>query len=190
MPHGHDTETTHNPDSVATERKAYLRFGAMIAASTALMYVLSYTNLFSIDHARWSEERAYMAILMGCGMAIVMLAFMWRSMYKNMTINVVIMGVAVVLGGTAFVLSQTQALVGDEAYMKGMIPHHSIAILTSERANIDDLRVRELANGISSTQVEEIAEMDWLLADIARNGKATTPQMAADRPVPDFSSHG
>lgn len=165
----------------------YLRFGAMIATSTAVMYALTYTNLFSFAHARWSEERAYMAVLMGSAMAIVMLGFMWGRMYKSTVLNVAIMVAALVVGGTAYALSQTQTLVGDEAYMKGMIPHHSIAILTSERASIEDVRVRELADGISKTQVEEIREMDWLLDDIAENGKATTAQEAAERPVPDFS---
>lgn len=170
----------------AHQRRAYLRFGAMIATSTAVMYALTYTNLFSLEHARWSEERAYMAILMGSAMAIVMLGFMWR-MYESTRVNVAIMVGAVAVGSIAFTLSETQAMVGDEAYMKAMIPHHSIAILTSERAGIEDVRVRELAEGISQTQVEEINEMDWLLGDIAENGKATTPEEAAERPVPDFS---
>ena len=75
----------------------------------------------------------------------------------------------------------------DEAYMKGMIPHHSIAILTSERADIDDVRVRALADGIIKAQREEIAEMKWLLNDIAKNGKATTSDQARQRPVPNFN---
>ncbi|MBC7278380.1 MAG: DUF305 domain-containing protein [Nocardioides sp.] len=165
----------------------YLRFGAMIATSTMVMYALTYTNLFSFAHARWSEERVYMAVLMGSAMAIVMLGFMWGRMYKNTVVNVVIMVAALVIGGTAYALSQSQTLVGDESYMRAMTPHHSIAILTSERANLEDVRVRELADGISKTQVEEIREMDWLLDDIAENGKATTAQEAAQRPVPDFS---
>ena len=70
--------------------------------------------------------------------------------------------------------------------MRGMIPHHSIAILTSERADIDDLRVRELADGIARAQRKEIKEMDWLIEDIERNGPATTEQEARQRPVPEF----
>lgn len=164
----------------------YLRFGAMITTSTAVMYALTYTNLFSVDHARWSEERGYMAVLMGSAMAVVMVSFMW-SMYPSVRINVAIVVGAIVVGGVALTLSQTQALVRDEAYLKGMTPHHSIAILTSERAGIEDLRVRELADGISQTQVEEIKEMDWLLDDIAAHGKATTVEEAQSRPVPDFA---
>lgn len=73
--------------------------------------------------------------------------------------------------------------------MNGMIPHHSIAILTSERAGIEDLRVRALAQGIRDTQVREITEMTWLLDDIVAKGLAITQQDAATRPVPDFGKN-
>lgn len=164
----------------------YLRFGLMIATSTVVMFALTYTNAFSVEHVRWSEERLYMALLMGAAMALVMLAFMRSMMYRNRTINLVIVALALALGGTALYLSRSQALVDDQAYMRGMIPHHSIAILTSERADIDDVRVRELADGIARTQREEIKEMDWLIEDIERNGPATTAEEARQRPVPDF----
>lgn len=175
-----------HPEGGAHERRMYVRFGLMIATSTVVMFVLTYTNAFSIDHVRWSEERLYMALLMGAAMALVMLAFMRSMMYRNRTINLVIVGLALVLGGTALYLSRSQALVDDQAYMRGMIPHHSIAILTSERADIDDVRVRELADGIARTQRKEIKEMDWLIEDIERNGPATTEEEARQRPVPDF----
>ena len=53
--------------------------------------------------------------------------------------------------------------------MKAMILHHSIAIMTSERANLTGPRVRELADGISETQREEVTEMNRLIADIESN---------------------
>jgi Domain of unknown function (DUF305) len=165
----------------------YLRFGAMIATSTLVMYVLTYTNVFSIDHIRISEERIYMALLMGAAMAIVMLLYMW-GMYQDRRVNIGIIVGALALGAVAFFLSQSQVLVGDTAYMDGMIPHHSIAILTSEHANIEDVRVRELADGIIEAQRREIAEMDWLTADIAANGPATTEAEAQARPVPEFTA--
>ena len=70
--------------------------------------------------------------------------------------------------------------------MRAMIPHHSIAILTSERAEIEDVRVRELADEIIKAQRREIKEMDWLIQDIAENGVATTESEASARTVPDF----
>jgi len=170
------------------ERRMYLRFGAMITTSTAVMFMLTYTNSYAWDHVRWSEERVYMSLLMGAAMALVMLGFMWGMMYRDRKINLAIVAAALVVGGAALALSRSQALVDDQAYMKGMIPHHSIAILTSERADIDDLRVRELADGIIQAQRKEIAEMDWLIRDIEQNGPATTSAEADDRPVPSFSA--
>ncbi|MGB0190790.1 DUF305 domain-containing protein [Nocardioides sp.] len=167
------------------ERRMYLRFAAMIATSTTVMFVLTYTNAFAWEHVRWSEERFYMAVLMGGAMALVMLAFMRSMMYRNGRLNLVIVGVALALMAGGYTLSRSQVLVDDTAYMKGMIPHHSIAILTSERAGIEDVRVRELADGIIATQREEIAEMDWLIADIDEHGPATTQEQADERPVPD-----
>lgn len=168
------------------EARMYVRFGLMITTSTIVMFALTYTNAFSVDHVRFSEERLYMAVLMGAAMALIMLAFMWGMMYRNRLANVGIVVGAVVLGGTALYLSRSQALVEDESYMKAMIPHHSIAILTSERADIDDVRVRELADGITKAQRMEIKEMDWLIQDIRENGLATTSDEAEQRPVPDF----
>jgi uncharacterized protein (DUF305 family) len=72
--------------------------------------------------------------------------------------------------------------------MEGMIPHHSIAILTSERAGIEDLRVRELADAILEAQRREINEMEWLIEDIRANGLAETEEEANARPVPVFSA--
>ena len=71
--------------------------------------------------------------------------------------------------------------------MEGMIPHHSIAILTSERAQIEDPRVRELADEIIEAQRKEIKEMEWLIEDIKANGVAQTQAEAEARPVPEFS---
>jgi hypothetical protein len=124
---------------------------------------------------------------MGSAMAIVMLAYMW-GMYEDVRVNAGIVIGALIIGGLAFLLSQSQVLVGDVNYMRGMIPHHSIAILTSERAGIEDVRVRELADAIIEAQRREIAEMDWLIADIEANGSATTDAEAAARPVPSFSA--
>ncbi len=164
----------------------YLRFAAMIGTSTIVMFLLTYTNVFVFDHVRWSEERLYMAVLMGSAMAIVMLGFMWGMMYTRTAWNLGIVAAAVVVGGVALRLSRTQALVDDTNYMDAMIPHHSIAILTSERAQIRDLRVRELAAEIAATQRREIDEMSWLVDDIKENGVATTAQEAQERAVPAF----
>ncbi len=168
------------------EGKVYLRFGAMIVTATVVMFALTYTNSYSFDHVRWSEERLYMSLLMGAAMAIIMLGFMW-GMHRNVRVNVGIIGGSLLLAAAALWLSRSQYFVDDQSYMRAMIPHHSIAILTSDRADIEDFRVRELADGIIAAQRREIAEMDWLIADIGKNGTATSEAEASQRPVPDFS---
>jgi uncharacterized protein (DUF305 family) len=106
-----------------------------------------------------------MALYMGAVMAIVMLGFMWK-MYPNRKTNVgIVIGAVVVIAGGLF-LARSQETVQDVSYMRAMIPHHSIAILTSERAEISDPRVRELADEIIEAQRREIDEMKTLIADL------------------------
>lgn len=149
----------------------YGRFFAMIATSTIVMYGLMYLNTYSIDHIAFSQTRMWMAIYMGSVMAVIMLAFM-LGMYTDRKKNIAIF----VGAGLAFVLSlwlvRSQETVEDLAWMKAMIPHHSIAILTSERADISDPRVRDLADSIIDAQRNEIEEMKRYIADIEANGDA------------------
>ena len=149
----------------AKSTEKYGRFAAMIATSTVVMYGLMYLNTLQLDHLTFSETRAYMALLMGAAMADVMLAFMLK-MYANRRVNVGIFVGSSVLFCLALWLVRSQATIGDVAYMKGMIPHHSIAILTSERARITDPRVRKLADQIILSQRKEIAEMKALIEDL------------------------
>lgn len=143
----------------------YARFGAMIATSTLVMFGLMYLNTYALDHIFFSETRAYMALVMCASMAIVMLAFM-LGMYQKRGVNLAIfLGSAVVFAGALW-LVRSQQTVDQVSYMKAMIPHHSIAIMTSERATIRDPRVRELADGIIQTQREEIAEMKQLIEEL------------------------
>ena len=144
---------------------SYRRFAAMIAVSTVVMYGLMFLNTYQIEHVRFSETRLYMALIMGATMAVVMLGFMW-SMYKQRAVNLAIVGGAVIVFAGSLWLVRSQATVGEVAYMRAMIPHHSIAILTSERANIEDPRVRQLADEIIEAQRREIDEMETLIADL------------------------
>lgn len=144
---------------------SYGRFAAMIATSTLVMFGLMYLNTYQMSHVTWSETRSYMALLMGAAMAVVMLTFM-LGMYANKKINLaILLGSAVVFAAALF-LVRSQTTVQDVSWMKAMIPHHSIAILTSERAEISDPRVRKLADQIIEAQRREIAEMKGLIAEL------------------------
>ncbi len=169
------------------ELKNYLTFFAMIGISMIAMFFLMYLNSYKIlDHAWFSETRLFMTFIMGGAMIIIMLLFMLK-MYKNTKANIFILAGGVVLIALSIWLVRSQTTVTDVDYMEGMIPHHSIAILTSERSMIEDPRVRELADGIIKAQRKEIKEMEWLINDIRKNGLAKTQLEKESRPVPKFS---
>lgn len=143
----------------------YSRLLAMVATSTVAMFLLSYLNSYSTDHLFFSETRAYMALLMGGVMAVIMLLFMLATHTDRRKNTAILLGSAVIFVVSLW-LVRSQVTVEDVSYMRAMIPHHSIAILTSERARIRDPRVRELADGIIEAQVREIAEMQALIEDL------------------------
>ncbi|QXT39483.1 DUF305 domain-containing protein [Gymnodinialimonas ceratoperidinii] len=145
--------------------KAYGRFFAMIGTSTAVMFGLMYLNTYAFDHVFFSETRFYMAFVMGAVMAVVMLTFM-LGMYRNKAMNTAIYVGSIVIFAGALWLVRSQETVQDVSWMRAMIPHHSIAILTSERAEISDPRVQELASEIIEAQRREIDEMNALIADL------------------------
>lgn len=178
-------ENTINKDS--GNPVSYLRFFAMIGTSMVFMYILTYVNSYQIlDHFWFSETRLFMTLIMGGAMMAIMLFFM-LGMYKNMKANAAIfIGAALMLLISVW-LVRSQITVTGVDYMEAMIPHHSIAILTSERAGIKDPRVRELADGIIAAQRREIKEMEWLIEDIKTNGIAQTEEEANTRPVPEFA---
>ena len=160
---------------------SYLRFAAMIAVSTLVMFGLMYLNTYTADHVFFSQTRAWMALFMGAVMALIMLGFM-LSMYKNRRANIAIAVTSVAVFVGALFLVRSQTTVGDAAWMKAMIPHHSIAIMTSRRAHIKDPRVRKLADEIIAAQLREIAEMKGLLAELERRPiQADAPDLPPGR---------
>jgi hypothetical protein len=166
------------------------RFAGMIATSVVLMFILMYQLVYTPAHATFSLNRLMASLAMGCVMAVVMLAFMW-SMYDGKATKTAVVVGAGVLAIALLYLNRSQSLVDDVTFMKGMIPHHSIAINNAVKARISDPRVRKLADGIIEAQVREIEEMKLLTEDIRAHGTAgetplpprpavLTPELAAE----------
>ncbi|MBY8336319.1 DUF305 domain-containing protein [Alteriqipengyuania sp. NZ-12B] len=183
--------TENSTSSEQAHQSKWPTFAAMIATSIVTMFVLKYSNVYETGHIWFSQTRMWMALMMGMAMIVIMLGFMW-GMYRTFVTKVLVM-VGAVIGFALFLfLARSQATVDDRAFMKAMIPHHSIAVLTSRRAQISDPRVRELADAIIEAQVKEIAQMELLLEDIEANGEmgdgtplpprtaALTPELQAE----------
>ena len=186
MPSHRDASTDQGPQKSHKPMDMYIRFGAMILTAMVVMYWVMFLGSWQWSHIRFSESRVFMTITMGGTMILVMLAWM-LNMYKNTKANIAMIAAGLVLVGGGVFLDRSQILVDDTGFMNGMIPHHSLAITRSERAQIQDIRVCELTVDISEAQRREILEMEWLIQDIERNGVAATPAEAEARPVPTFS---
>ncbi|MHA7842428.1 MAG: DUF305 domain-containing protein [Winogradskyella sp.] len=141
----------------------YKTFFIMLACSFVAMYITMYLNTYSIDHVYFSLSRFYMTCLGISAMAVIMWFFM-RKMYNDRKKNIAILAGSFILFIGALGLVRAQApIIGDVLWMKAMIPHHSIAILTSERADIQDPEVKKLAEDIIEAQRKEIEEMKAMI---------------------------
>ena len=183
----HGTEEHGQGGGMSDEAKMYLRFAAMITTSMVVMYFTMFAGTWEWDHVRFSESRVFMALTMGGTMGLIMLAWM-LNMYKSVKGNIAIVAASLLLFGGGVFLDRSQVTVDDRNWMSAMIPHHSLAITRSERADIDDVRVCQLAVEIIRAQEREIAEMEWLIQDIEENGEAETLEEAQARPVPEFDA--
>lgn len=185
MNRGKNMEKNEQQQRQSQDKGMYLRFGAMILTAMVVMYWVMFVASWDLSHVRFSQSRVFMALAMGGTMGLVMLGWM-LNMYKNTKANIIIVLVSILLFSAGIALDRSQITVEDISFMRAMIPHHSLAITRSERAQIDDVRLCELAYEISEAQRREIDEMDWLIKDIQNNGLAETPEEAASRPIPEF----
>jgi hypothetical protein len=185
----HDQDTTnegHDADEHGSHGTGmYLRFGAMILTAMVVMYWTMFVSSWELSHVRFSQSRLFMTLTMGGTMGLIMLGWM-LNMYRNTKANAAVVAASILLLTVGITLDRSQTTVDDTAFMRAMIPHHSMAITRSERFDVEDVRVCELAVEISEAQRREIDEMDWLIDDIERNGVADTPEEAEARPVPAF----
>ncbi len=122
-----------------------------------------YLNVDSINHIYLNTTRLYMTLMMVALMSLLMLALM-RMMYQNKKSNLIIVFSSITIFFLALTGVRTQTPIGDVQYMKGMIPHHSIAIMTSKNANLKDPEVKQLAQEIITAQEKEIAQMKRIIA--------------------------
>jgi peptidoglycan/LPS O-acetylase OafA/YrhL len=156
-------ENTGKMNHDSKKQNNYTKFLGMLAASFVAMYITMYLNTYAIDHVYFSLTRFYMSCLGISAMAIIMYVAM-RGMYQNKKKNIAIIVGSIALFLSALGLVRAQApIIGDVLWMKAMIPHHSIAILTSERADIQDPEVKQLAEDIIKAQKKEIEEMKQMI---------------------------
>lgn len=146
----------------SNQNSNYKVFFSMLGASAIAMYITMYFNTYEWSHVYFIWTRMYMTLMGVSTMAIIMFLFM-RKMYKDRNKNIGIIVGSVALFLTSLFLVRQQEPIEDIRWMKAMIPHHSIAILTSNRAELSDPEVKKLAEDIIKAQKREIAEMKAMI---------------------------
>jgi uncharacterized protein (DUF305 family) len=140
----------------------YKKFALTLSINAVLMFFITYAMIDTVDHFYPNINRAYMSLMMVAPMAMVML-FVMRGMYQNAKLNAMLYAVFAGLFFVSFALARTQTPVGNEQFLRSMIPHHSSAILMCQQSAITDREIVELCGEIVKTQEEEIAQMKAIL---------------------------
>jgi hypothetical protein len=155
------------PNRSRGDSKPYWLLGLALSVNLVVMFALTYVGVDKLDDVFVNINRFYMALIMVAPMAIVMLLVM-RHMFTNVRLNIALVAVAALVFGSTFAAIRSQAFVGDEQFLRSMIPHHSIAIKTCERADVQDREIVELCTQIVDAQEREIAQMREILERLTR----------------------
>lgn len=143
--------------------KPYKMLGLTVGIHFFIMFSLTYLGVFRLDDIFINLNRFYMAVAMVAPMVILMLLFM-SHMFKDKRLNAALYIVSALLFTGAVLGIRNQLLVGDEQFLKSMIPHHSIAVKTCTYANVRDPEIKELCRQIIESQEEEITQMKDILS--------------------------
>lgn len=157
----------HKTHAPREHNKHYKHLLIMAILSFIAMYILMYAMVDTFSNVFMNVNQFYMAGLMASPMVIIELIVM-RSMYMNKKLNMLLIAVSAILLIGFFVLIRQQAGVGDEQFLKSMIPHHAGAILMCEEANITDPEIKKLCEQINSSQKAEIAQMKAKLSELKK----------------------
>lgn len=155
-------ETQNHAPKNSMHHSNYGKFALMLAVSFVIMYAVMFLNADVFDHVFLSYTRTYMTILMVAPMAFTMLLFMW-GMYKNKRTNYMILISSVLVFFLTLYALRQQVFISEVQWMKAMIPHHSSAIMVSQKANLTDPEAKKLAEEIIVAQEKEIAQMKAMI---------------------------
>lgn len=124
---------------------------------------LSSMNMWavSINHVRLHLNDIYMVTLM-TGWMILLETLIYYNHIENAGIILLISLIVIIM--TIYNI-RNQNFIDDKNFLNGMIPHHSMAILMSDKIKdkTNNPKIKELANGIIEAQQREIKLMDELL---------------------------
>lgn len=149
-----------------TDKSMHERYYLKLALMTVLMFIVMYALMYAMvdrfANVYSNLNQLYMAGLMTAPMVLIEMALM-RSMYAHRRLNTIIVACSVMLGIACWLGIREQAGIGNEQFLRSMIPHHAGAILMCNEASASSAEIRDLCSKIVSGQQQEITEMKALL---------------------------
>jgi hypothetical protein len=149
------------------EYKHYGLLLIMAVLSFVSMYVLMYAMVDRASNIYPNLNQLYMAGLMTAPMIVIEVVLM-RAMYHSARLNFAIIIASLVALAAFFIFIRQQSAIGDEQFLRSMIPHHAGAILMCEKASIRDPEIRQLCASIISGQQSEIDQMKAIIGRLAK----------------------
>ena len=128
------------------------------------MYALMYSMVDRFENVFNNLNQVYMAGIMTTPMLIIEILLM-GSMYANKKALMAIGAGSLVVFAAFFLFIRQQTAIGNEQFLRSMIPHHASAILMCEQASIDDPEIEELCGQIIQSQQQEIDLMKRILEE-------------------------
>lgn len=148
-------------------KNSYLSLGIQTLVSGIIMYLVMFVMIDRIDSFYNNLNMFYMTLMMVAPMVVLMILAM-AHMFGSKTANIVLLALSLVVFFGSFALIRTQTTIGDQAFLRSMIPHHSGAILMCQEASLSDPQIVKLCENIIKSQREEIDQMKAILTRFNR----------------------
>lgn len=134
----------------------------MIILHFVAMYILMYAMVNTVGYAYPNFNQIYMAALMTSPMLVFEVMLM-GNMYSNKFAMKILLSGGLLVFGLAWFAIRQQTAIGDQQFLRSMIPHHAGAILMCEQAKLNDPEIIELCEQILASQQAEINQMEQIL---------------------------
>ena len=144
-------------------KNAYASLALQTVVSGIIMYLVMFVMIDSLSSFYNNLNMLYMTLMMVAPMVVLMILAM-RHMFPSRAANTALVAGAIIVFLGSFALIRTQTTIGDTAFLRSMIPHHSGAILMCREASLRDPEIKSLCEGIIRSQAQEIGQMRAILA--------------------------
>ena len=149
----------HSSHMSTRKMGAYWSLAFQTVISGVIMYLVMFVMIDGLDSFYNNLNMLYMTLMMVAPMVVLMILAM-RHMFVSKAANIALIAASLVAFFGSFALIRTQTTIGDTAFLRSMIPHHSGAILMCREAKLADPELKTLCEAIIGAQREEISQME------------------------------